>query len=64
MQSGTLAVMGFIDKESMAQLWKEALAEVKMESGDAALKIMRNMSAQDIMSNPALQVSRPSVLAD
>jgi hypothetical protein len=64
MQSGTLAVMGFIDKEAMAQLWKQALAEAEMESDDAALETMRNMSAQEIMSNSALQVCRPSVLTD
>jgi len=64
MQSGTLAVMGFIDKKAMAQLWKQALAKAEIESDDAALERMRNMSAEEIMSNPALQVNRPSVLAD
>jgi carboxylesterase type B len=64
MQSGTLAVMGFIDKESMAQLWKKALVEAEIESNDAALKKMRDMSAQQIMSNPALQASRRAVVAD
>jgi len=56
--------MGFIDKEAMAQLWKNTLAEAGLESNEAALEEMRNISAQQIMSNPALQASRPAVLAD
>ena len=56
--------MGFIDKGAMAQLWKKALAEAGIESNDAALEKMRNMSAQQIISNRALQASRQAVLAD
>jgi len=56
--------MGFIDKGAMAQLWKKALAEAGIESNDAALEKMRNMSAQQIISNRALQASRRAVLAD
>ena len=56
--------MGFIDKGAMAQMWKKALGEAKIESNEAALEKMRGLSAKHIMSNPALQASRPAVLAD
>lgn len=61
MQSGTLAVMGFIDDDTMSQLWSKALVEGDIELDAAALGKMRNMSAEQIMSNQALKVSHPAV---
>lgn len=57
MQSGNLAVMGFCDRPRMDELWHRGLVEAGVESADDPLEDMRGLTAEQIRSNSALNVS-------
>lgn len=56
LQSGTLAVMGFADSCAMDELWDRAVCAAGIVTSENALELMRGMRAEEILSNPALQV--------
>jgi len=57
MQSGTFAVMGFWDRPRMDQIWADAVKELGLENSEDALREMRELPWQRLLSVKSLDVS-------